>query len=177
MCKFTILHQFLCLRLANKLKMKIILIQIEKTTEKYLLEGEKIYENRLKNYVQFTTETIQMPKTIRQKSFEEQKKAEAAEILKLLESSDYLVCLDEHGKQFSSIEFSEFLNKRMSAGMKRLVFLIGGPFGIDKSILDKSQFILSLSDMTFSHQMIRLFFKEQVYRGFSILKNEKYHHE
>lgn len=157
--------------------MKIILIQIEKTTEKYLLDGEKIYDDRLKNYIQFTTETILMPKAIRQKSHEEQKKAEALEINKFLESSDYLVCLDEHGKHFTSIEFSEFLNKRMSAGIKRLVFLIGGPFGIDKSILDKSQLILSLSDMTFSHQMIRLFFKEQVYRGFTILKNEKYHHE
>lgn len=157
--------------------MKILLIQLEKTTDSYLNEGVKVYTERLKNYVTFSTETIVMPKAIRQKSFEEQKKAEAIEILKYLEPSDYLVCMDEHGKQFTSLQFADFLNKRMVSGCKRLVFLIGGPFGIDKSILDKSSYILSLSNMTFSHQMIRLFFTEQLYRGFSILKNEKYHHE
>ena len=157
--------------------MKILLIQIEKTTDSYLNEGVKIYTERLKNYVQFSTETIVMPKAVRQKSFEEQKKAEALVILKFLEPSDYLVCMDEHGKQFTSIQFAEFLNKRMVSGCKRLVFLIGGPFGIDKSILDKNSYVLSLSNRTFSHQMSRLFFTEQLYRGFSILKNEKYHRE
>jgi 23S rRNA (pseudouridine1915-N3)-methyltransferase len=157
--------------------MKILLIQIEKTTDSYLQDGIKVYEDRLKNYASFTTETILMPKNVRQKPFEEQKRAEAIEIQKLLESSDFLVCLDEHGKQFSSVSFSDFLNKRMVSGCKRLVFLIGGPFGIDKTILDKSSYVLSLSNMTFSHQMIRLFFCEQLYRGFTILKNEKYHHE
>lgn len=157
--------------------MKILLIQIEKTTELYLNEGIKIYTERLKNYSSFSTETLTMPKSIRQKPFDEQKKAEAVEIEKLLETSDFLVCLDEHGKQFTSIQYAEFLNKRMVSGCKRLVFLIGGPFGIDKTILEKANYTLSLSNMTFSHQMIRLFFVEQLYRGFSILKNEKYHHE
>ena len=157
--------------------MKILLIQIEKTTDAYLLEGVKIYMERLKNYISFNTETISMPKNIRQKPFDEQKNAEAKEIEKLLEPSDFLVCLDEHGKQFTSLQFAEFLNKRMVSGCKRVVFLIGGPFGIDQSILSKSSYILSLSNMTFSHKMIRLFFCEQLYRGFSILKNEKYHHE
>jgi 23S rRNA (pseudouridine1915-N3)-methyltransferase len=157
--------------------MKILLIQIEKTTEIYLTEGVKIYNERLKNYISFSTETIIMAKSIRQKPFDEQKKAEAIEIEKILETSDFLVCLDEHGKQFTSIQYAEFLNKRMVSGCKRLVFLIGGPFGIDKSILEKSNYTLSFSNMTFSHQMIRLFFVEQLYRGFSILKNEKYHHE
>ena len=157
--------------------MKILLIQIEKTTELYLNEGIKIYTERLKNYSSFSTETLTMPKSIRQKPFDEQKKAEAVEIEKLLETSDFLVCLDEHGKQFTSMQYAEFLNKRMVSGCKRLVFLIGGPFGIDKTILEKANYTLSLSNMTFSHQMIRLFFVEQLYRGFSILKNEKYHHE
>lgn len=157
--------------------MKILLIQIEKTTDLYLAEGIKIYTERLKNYVQFSTETIVMPKSVRQKPFEEQKKAEAAEVLKMLEASDYIVCMDEHGKQFSSVGFSEFLNKRMVSGCKRLVFLIGGPYGIDSSVLNKASYVLSLSNMTFSHQMVRLFFNEQLYRAFSILKNEKYHHE
>jgi len=157
--------------------MKILLIQIEKTTESYLMEGSKIYLDRLKNYISLNTETIIIPKNIRQKSFEIQRRAEAIEIEKLLDPSDYVICLDEHGQHFRSIEFAEFLNKRMVASCKRLVFIIGGPFGIDKSIIDKSAQIMSLSKMTFSHQMIRLFFYEQLYRGFSILKNEKYHHE
>ncbi len=168
----------MCLKLQNlNHKMKILLIQIEKTTDAYLLEGVKVYTERLKNYVSFSTETIVMQKQIRQKPFDEQKRAEAVEIQKLIDPSDFLVCMDEHGKQFASIQFADFLNKRMVSGCKRVVFLIGGPFGIDKSILDKSSYVLSLSNMTFSHQMIRLFFCEQLYRGFSILKNEKYHHE
>ncbi len=157
--------------------MKILLIQVEKTADAYLNEGILVYSERLKNYINFAVETIILAKAIRQKPTDEQKKAEALEILKLLEPSDYLVCLDEHGQQFSSVKFSDFLNKRMVSGCKRLVFIIGGPFGIDKSLLEKSSFKLSLSEMTFSHQMIRLFFHEQLYRGFSILRNEKYHHE
>lgn len=157
--------------------MKILLLQIEKTTDSYIQTGIKNYEDRLKNYIQFETETIVMNKQVRQKSVDEQKKAEAVEIHKYIEPSDYLVCLDEHGKQFTSVNFAEFLNKRMSSGCKRLVFLIGGPFGIDQTILTKCHYTLSLSEMTFSHQMIRLFFTEQLYRGFTILKNEKYHHE
>jgi 23S rRNA (pseudouridine1915-N3)-methyltransferase len=156
---------------------KILLIQIEKTTDLYLAEGIKIYTDRLKNYIQFSAETLVMPKAVRQKPIDEQKRVEAAEIRKLLEPSDYLVCMDEHGKQFTSVGFAEFLNKRMVSGCKRLVFLIGGPYGIDISILGKASYVLSLSEMTFSHQMIRLFFTEQLYRGFSILKNEKYHHD
>ena len=157
--------------------MKILLIQIEKTTDLYLIEGVKIYADRLKNYVPFSTETLVMPKSVRQKPADEQKRAEAQEIQKLLEPSDYLVCMDEHGKQYSSVGFSEFLNKRMVSGCKRLVFLIGGPYGIDASLLAKASTVLSLSEMTFSHQMVRLFFNEQLYRALSILKNEKYHHE
>ena len=157
--------------------MKILLIQIEKTNDSYLNEGIKIYTDRLKNYVSLTTETIIMNKTVRLKPFDEQKKAEALEIEKLLLPGDFLVCLDEHGKQLKSILFADFLNKRMVSGCKRVVFLIGGPFGIEQSILKNSSYVMSLSDMTFSHQMIRLFFYEQLYRGFSILKNEKYHHE
>lgn len=157
--------------------MKILLIQIEKTSEKYIETGVNIYLNRLKNYISLEVATINMPKQVRLKPFDEQKKAEAVEISKLLETSDFLVCLDEKGKHLSSTDFAEFMNKRMVAGTKRLVFLIGGPFGIDKSIIEKSQMVLSLSAMTFSHQMIRLFFIEQIYRAFTIIKNEKYHHE
>lgn len=157
--------------------MKILLIQIEKTNDLYLLEGIKNYNERLKNYISLATETIIMPKVVRQKPIDEQKNAEAKEILNFIEPSDFVVCLDEHGKQLSSTAFAEFLNKRMVSGCKRLVFIIGGPFGIDKTVIEKSQYTLSLSVMTFSHQMVRLFFSEQLYRAFTILKNEKYHHE
>ncbi|MFO0477162.1 MAG: 23S rRNA (pseudouridine(1915)-N(3))-methyltransferase RlmH [Bacteroidota bacterium] len=157
--------------------MKILLIQIEKTTDAYLNEGFNIYADRLKNYVTFHTETIVMHKSVRQKSIDEQKKAEAAEIEKLFLPGDFIVSLDENGKQFKSILLAEFLNKRMVSGCKRLVFIIGGPFGIEQSILKNSSLIMSFSEMTFSHQMIRLFFSEQLYRAFTILKNEKYHHE
>lgn len=158
-------------------RMKITLIQIEKTSDAYIETGISVYQNRLKNYIVFDTITINMPKQVRQKPFEEQKRAEAQEIMKQIDPSDFLVCLDEKGKHLSSVKFAEFLNKRMVAGTRRLVFLIGGPFGIDKTVLDRAQYMLSLSEMTFSHQMIRLFFCEQVYRAFTILKNEKYHHE
>lgn len=157
--------------------MKISLIQIEKTNEPYLDEGVKVYQERLKNYCTFTTNTIIIPKNVRQKTIDEQKKAEAVEIQKLIDASDFLICLDEKGKHYTSLQFADFLNKRMVSGCKRIVFVIGGPFGIDESITSKSSAMLSLSSMTFSHQMIRLFFCEQLYRGFSILKNEKYHHE
>lgn len=157
--------------------MKILLIQIEKTSEPYIESGVNVYQGRLKNYISYETVTINMPKQVRQKSVEEQKRAEAQEILKLLDSSDYLVCLDEKGKHLSSTGFAEFMNKRMVAGTKRLVFLIGGPFGIDASVMEKASYKLALSEMTFSHQMIRLFFTEQVYRAFTIIRNEKYHHE
>lgn len=157
--------------------MKIILIQVEKTSEPYIEQGTSVYQNRLRNYITYDTVTINMPKQVRQKSFDEQKRAEAQEIIKQLEPSDFLVCLDEKGRHLSSVAFSEFISKRMVAGTKRLVFLIGGPFGIDQSVSDRAQMVLSLSDMTFSHQMIRLFFSEQLYRAFTIIRNEKYHHE
>ena len=157
--------------------MKIILLQIDKTQDKYIAEGIDIYTKRLKNYLHFETRTINVPKQVRQKSQAEQKTEEAELIMAELENADQLILLDERGTEFSSSEFSKYLAQKQNASTKRLFFLIGGPFGFSDSIYKRSNGKISLSRMTFSHQMIRLFFVEQLYRGYTILKGEKYHHE
>ncbi|HEY1040348.1 MAG TPA: 23S rRNA (pseudouridine(1915)-N(3))-methyltransferase RlmH [Bacteroidia bacterium] len=157
--------------------MKITLLQIDKTDVSWVAEGFEVYEKRLKHYIPFTVQTIQFPKANRNKSFEQQKKEESVLLLKELGKYDHIILLDEKGKTFSSMKFSEQLNKWSLSGKKHIVFVIGGPYGFDESIYAKANEKISLSDMTFSHQMIRVFFIEQLYRAFSILKGEKYHHE
>ena len=156
--------------------MTITFIQIDKTHDSYLNEGIDIYTKRLKNYCTLEIKTINVPKNIRLKSEPEQKQAEASMILKEIKPSDYLVVLDENGKQMGSVDFSKFISHKQNAGLKRLVFLIGGPFGFDREVYERADFKLGLSQMTFSHQMVRLFFMEQLYRAYSILAGEKYHH-
>lgn len=157
--------------------MLVTFIQIDKTQDSYLNEGVSIYTKRLKNYCTLEVITINVPKNVRQRSEKEQKTEEAKLILKELKASDHLVLLDERGKQLSSVEFSSFINQKQNAGTKRLVFLIGGPFGFAEEVYERANFKLGLSHMTFSHQMVRLFFFEQLYRAYTILKGEKYHHE
>jgi len=157
--------------------MRILLLQIDKTQEKYLEEGIAIYLKRLRNYTVFETDTINMPKATRQRSIKEQKTEEAKLIFGRISPDDYLVLLDERGKTLDSMGFSQFIAQRQNASTKRLVFLIGGPFGFDDQVYQRANFQLSFSKMTFSHQMIRLFFTEQLYRAYSILRGEKYHHE
>jgi 23S rRNA (pseudouridine1915-N3)-methyltransferase len=157
--------------------MRILLVQIDKTQDQYLEQGIDIYTKRLKNYVQFDTNTILVPKAVRQRSIGEQKTEEAKLILKQVLAEDQLVLLDENGQDLSSVDFSKFIAQKQNASIKRLVFLIGGPFGFDEQIYKRANFQLSFSKMTFSHQMIRLLFVEQLYRAFTILKGEKYHHE
>ena len=157
--------------------MKVLLLQVDKTQDSYLSEGLRIYQKRLSNYCSLEDHTINMPKEVRQRSIPEQKKAEATQIIKLLKTEDVLILLDENGKELSSVEFASFLRQRQNSSVKRLVFLIGGPFGFDEEIYNRANFKISLSRMTFSHQMVRLFFLEQLYRAFTILKGEKYHHE
>ena len=157
--------------------MQILLLQIDKMQDSYMTEGVEVYTKRLKNYTQLGIHTISVPKTVRLRSIIEQKAEEAKLILKSVSPDDFLVVLDERGKEFSSVEFSNFIAQKQNASTKRLVFLIGGPFGFSESIYNRANFKLSLSKMTFSHQMIRLFFVEQLYRAYSILKGEKYHHE
>jgi 23S rRNA (pseudouridine1915-N3)-methyltransferase len=157
--------------------MLITFIQIDKTQDSYLSEGVSIYTKRLKNYCTLDVITINVPKAVRQRSEKEQKTEEAKLILKELKASDHLVLLDERGKQLSSMEFSSVIRQKQNAGLKRLVFLIGGPFGFAEEVYERANFKLGLSAMTFSHQMVRLFFFEQLYRAYTILKGEKYHHE
>jgi 23S rRNA (pseudouridine1915-N3)-methyltransferase len=157
--------------------MKILLIVIGKTDEKYLIEGMAKYQGRLKHYIPFDYEEIPDIKNRKVLSEAQQKKREADLILAKLKAGDKLVLLDEKGKDYRSLDFSKHLQQQMNAGIKRLVFVVGGPYGFDESVYKKAQGKLSLSKMTFSHQMIRLFFIEQIYRGMTILKNEPYHHE
>jgi len=156
--------------------MEIQLICIGKTDDSEIQKLISNYESRLKHYLKFTLQVIPDLKDAKNLSQEQQKAKEAILIEKQLSTSDVVILLDEHGKEFSSVGFSEFVNKKMSSGCKRLVFIIGGPYGFAASLLQQYKAKISLSQMTFSHQMIRLFFVEQLYRANTILKNEPYHH-
>ena len=156
--------------------MNIKLLAIGKTDSKPLQMLISEYESRLNHYVRFELEVIPDIKNVKNLSEVQQKEKEADQILKKLSPTDMLVLLDENGKQFSSIDFSRYLQKKMNASVKQLVFVIGGPYGFAESIYVKAIDKLSLSTMTFSHQMVRLFVVEQIYRAFTILKNEPYHH-
>lgn len=155
--------------------MKLRLIQIGKTEEKYLKEGISIYENRLKHYIKFEVEEIPALKMGKKVTHEEQKKKEGELIIEKINSSDFVVLLDEKGKEFNSPKFADYLQKRMNSGLD-IVFVIGGPFGFSDEIYKKANDKIALSQLTLTHQMVRLFFTEQIYRGFTILKGEKYHH-
>lgn len=157
--------------------MKILLILIDKTQETYLETGCNIYIKRLANYVNLDVMTIAVNKATRQRSQEEQKVEEARLILRELKNEDEVLLLDEGGSSYNSRQFSAFLQQKQNASVKRLVFVVGGPFGFDQSLYQRANHKLSLSKMTFSHQMVRLFFLEQLYRAYTILKGEKYHHD
>jgi len=157
--------------------MKIKLIAIGKTDNKHLVQLIDDYRSRLKHYVKFELKVISDIKNVKNLSESQQKEKEGTLILKELQSSDQLILLDEKGAVYRSLEFSKFLQKKMNSGIKQLIFVIGGPYGFSETVYKKAQGKVSLSKMTFSHQMIRLFMVEQLYRGFTILKNEPYHHE
>ncbi|SNR31743.1 23S rRNA (pseudouridine(1915)-N(3))-methyltransferase RlmH [Lutibacter flavus] len=157
--------------------MKIKLLAIGKTDDKNLQTLIEVYQNRLKHYINFQLEVIPDIKNVKNLSEQQQKDKEGELILKKLAPTDELILLDENGKEFKSIEFSKYLQKKMNSGIKQLIFVIGGPYGFSDEVYKKSKGKISFSKMTFSHQMIRLFVVEQVYRAFTILKNEPYHHE
>lgn len=157
--------------------MKITLLAIGKTEDSYLKEGIEKYLNRLKHYIPFYFTIIPDIKNTRNLSESQQKAKEAELILKQISNTDIVILLDERGKKYSSVAFSNYLNKQMIGSVQHIVFLIGGPYGFDGKIYDRANVMISLSEMTFSHQMVRLFFIEQLYRAFSILKGEPYHHE
>src|SRR5690606_8838921 len=156
--------------------MTIKLLAIGKTDDKELKSLIEGYAKRLSFYVNFQLDIIPDLKNAKNLSESQQKQKEGELILERINSTDLLILLDENGKQYDSIAFSGHLQKHMNSGIKQLVFVIGGPYGFSEDVYNKSNGKLSLSKMTFSHQMIRLFFIEQLYRGFTILRNEPYHH-
>lgn len=157
--------------------MNIKLIAIGKTDNKALQTLIDDYSKRLSFYVKFDLDCIPDIKNVKNLSESQQKEKEGELILSKITPTDQLILLDENGKTFSSVGFSTELQKKMNSGVKTLVFVIGGPYGFSEAVYNKANGKISLSPMTFSHQMVRLFFIEQLYRGFSILKNEPYHHQ
>ena len=157
--------------------MNIKLIAIGKTDNKNLQSLIDDYKKRLNFYIKFDIEIINDIKNVKNLTENQQKDKEGELILSKITPTDQLILLDENGKNFSSIAFSDELQKKMNSGLKTLVFVIGGPYGFSENIYVKANGKISLSLMTFSHQMVRLFFIEQLYRGFTILKNEPYHHQ
>lgn len=157
--------------------MKVVLLVIGKTEETYLEEGINNYCKRLKHYLSFEIQVIPALKNTKSLSPEQQKNKEGELILKQVQANDYLVLLDENGKVHSSTGFAQLLNTTFHKVSGRMVFLVGGPYGFDETIYARANDKISLSAMTFSHQMVRLIFTEQLYRAMTILKNEPYHHE
>ena len=157
--------------------MKIALISVGKTDNSLFRKIIDEYVNRVNHYIPF--EIIYLPDLKNRKSIseEEQKNQEGEKLLKIIEPTDYIVLLDDKGKTYSSVEFARYIEKKMHFVPKRLVFLIGGPYGFSKKIYDVASEKISLSKMTFTHQMVRMVFTEQLYRAMTILNNEPYHHE
>ena len=157
--------------------MKINLILVGKTTSKTFQAIIDDYSERVTHYTPFAVTVIPELKNTKALSQEQQKQMEGELILRQLQDSDYVVLLDEHGKELRSIEFATWISKKQQAVSRRLVFVIGGPYGFSPAIYQRADEKLSLSKMTFSHQMVRMIFIEQLYRAFTILKGEQYHHE
>jgi len=157
--------------------MTITLIAIGKTDNKELASLTATYIDRLKHYIKFKFDILPDIKNTKNLSVAQQKQKEGELILKHIKSSDVVLLLDEQGKEFSSVAFAEQLQKRMNSGIKDLILVIGGPYGFSTDIYARANGKVSLSKMTFSHQMVRLFVVEQIYRAFTILKNEPYHHK
>ena len=153
------------------------LIVVGKTDMKEVEALVAMYTKRLNHYVRFAITTIADIRNTKKLAEAEQKRLEGEAILRLLNESDHVTLLDEHGAELRSIEFAELVQRRMSSGVKRLVFVIGGPYGFSEALYQRANSKLSLSKMTFSHQIVRAIFAEQLYRAFTILKNEPYHHE
>lgn len=157
--------------------MKIELAVIGKTSIGYLKQGIDEYIKRLKHYVPFEIKYIDDIKNTKNISEDQQKRTEGAKILSLLDKSDFVVLLDVHGKEYTSIQYSSYIQKRMLSGAKKVVFVIGGPYGFSQEVYDRANDKISFSKMTFNHEMIRLIFTEQLYRAYTIINHEPYHHE
>lgn len=157
--------------------MKVALVLVGKTVNKHFVELIDEYAGRVKHYIGFDIITIPELKNTKSLSADQQKQQEGDLILKQLQAGDHVVLLDEHGKEFRSVEFSSYMEQKMQTVNKRLVFVIGGPYGFSPDVYAKANEKISLSKMTFSHQMVRLIFVEQLYRAMTIMRGEPYHHE
>ena len=157
--------------------MKIRLLCIGKTDDRYIQEGVEKYLKRLKHFVSFQIVELPDIKNVKNLSENQQKDREGDLLLKNIHAQDFVVLLDEQGKEFRSIEFSAYLEHKMVSSTAQLVFIIGGPYGFSAAVQQRANYTISLSKMTFSHQMIRLFLVEQLYRAYSIMRGEPYHHE
>ena len=154
--------------------MKILLLAVGKTSTRFLSDGISEYCKRLARYIPFEIKCVNDAKSTRNLSESQQKQKEGSSILS---PQDYVVLLDEHGRDFTSKEFAAYIGRKMQTVPKQLVFVIGGPYGFSEDVAARSNEKISLSKMTFSHEMVRLFFTEQLYRAMTIINNEPYHHE
>ncbi len=157
--------------------MKIILLVVGKTTDKHIEALTQEYLHRLEHYLPVDMQVIPELRQTKSLSQDDQKQREAKLILDSIKPGDHVALLDEHGTEPSSIQFAQLLQKRMASGIKRLIFVVGGPYGFAPDVYARADEMISLSRLTFSHQMVRLFFVEQVYRAMTIINNEPYHHE
>ena len=157
--------------------MKITLAVIGKTEAGFVRQGIEEYAKRLQHYVQFNIQYISDVKGTRNMSEAQQKIAEGRALLATLESSDHVTLLDEHGTERTSVDFAQWLQRRMASGSKRLVLVVGGPYGFSQEVYERANEKVALSKMTFPHDLVRLIFVEHLYRAFTILRHEPYHHE
>lgn len=157
--------------------MKITLLAIGKTNAKYLQEGIDQYTKRLSHYIPFELKILPDVKTTKALTTDKQKEMEGEMFMSAIQQGDWVTLLDERGKEFTSRDFASYIDNKMITIPKNLIFIIGGPYGFSKAMYDRANEKLSLSKMTFSHEMIRLFFVEQIYRAMTILKGEPYHHD
>lgn len=155
--------------------MKLVFLMVGKTNEKYFIDAISEYEKRIKRFIPFEIITIPDSKGI--KTAELQKSTEGELILKQIKNEDFIILMDEKGKRFTSIKFAEFIEKLLCRSDKRIVFVIGGAYGFSQEVYNRADDKISLSDMTFSHQLVRVVFTEQLYRAFTIINNQPYHHE
>lgn len=155
--------------------MKLELLCIGKTSKKYIEEGIAEYEKRIKHYIDFEIRYIKDIKDTKNMSPDIFKETEGKLILSKISDSDFLILLDEKGKMYDSVKFSNLIENKMVTGVKKLIFVIGGAYGFSAEVYKRANSLLSLSPMTFSHQPVRILFTEQLYRAFSIIKNEPYH--
>lgn len=156
--------------------MKITLLVVGKTNDAHIEALVQNYQKRMTHYIPFTLQIIPELKNTKALTIEQQKQAEGEQILRVITAATDLVLLDEHGKEFRSIEFADYIQQKMTAG-RDVVYVVGGPYGFSQAVYQRANGKISLSKMTFSHQMVRLFFVEQLYRAMTILRGEPYHHE